>query len=170
MKQSQERRRDTGRKRPVYGYALLGISGIEGVSGCRMSRQTTEKRLTHRNDSVQVNETVRMENRRWMTGNRLERVCWQETFFSPPDSTGRQSIRRVRTAMADRSEKTVSEDTVSRCSFREKTEIREARREEARLQSRQPGNSALGSGIGTGLFFIVLLCLLFRYRKKQKRR
>lgn len=122
--------------------------------------------LAHTKDSARVNETTRQENHRWMTADRLERIHWQETFFSPPDSAGRQSIRRVRTAMVDRSEKTVSEDTVSRCSSREKTEIREVRREEARLQSRQPGNSALGGWVGTGLFFIVLLYLLFRYRKK----
>lgn len=163
----------TMRKKRRIAYVGIGGIGLGGFSGCGLFRRTSEKRMSsraQRTDSVRIDATSRLESRRWKAADRCERLSWQETVFSPPDSTGRQPIRRIRTATLDRSHKTVSRDTVTLRSARQTTEIRHTLHDKAQAECRQPAPGGFRGGIATGLFFLLLLGSFLCYLRRRKRR
>lgn len=161
------------RKKRGIAYVGTGSIGFGVFSGCGLFRRTSEKRMSsraQRTDSVRTDATSRLESRTWTTADRCERLSWQEAVFSPPDSTGRQSIRRIRTATLDASQKTLSRDTATLRSAREQTELRHTLREEAQAECRQPAHGGFRGGIATGLFVVLLLAWLVCYLRRRKQR
>lgn len=119
------------------GLGILGILGMGGLPACgifRPERVKTESFRTEVCDSLR--ERGKMEGGKRFSGESVgyETIRWQEVRFSPPDSAGRQYIRRVQTASTCAVGKTAVEDTVSIRSSRENTQVHRSSEKEARRQ------------------------------------
>lgn len=117
---------------------MLGMLGMGGLPACgifRPERVKTESFRTEVCDSLRERE--KMEGGKRFSGESVgyETIRWQEVRFSPPDSAGRQYIRRVQTASTCAVGKTAVEDTVSVRSSRENSQVHRSSEKEARRQA-----------------------------------
>lgn len=148
----------------VRWQAGIGILCLGGLSACGIFRPAKAEREAFR---AEVRDSLR-----WRSGKvgseqvsakslRRGAAAWQEICLSPPDSAGRQYIRRIQTAAACVVAATASEDTVSVRSFREATQGRRSLQEGTRRLRAKPECGWMW--IGGGL----LLAFLF-YRRARR--
>ena len=125
-------------------WVLLTGAGCAGKRGVVTGREFRER------DSLMVErfDSLRMEHM-WKSSAAVA-VRWEEVEFSAPDSSGHQFVERVRQAVADSREVSVSRDTLLLLSRQEDRRLRETlateQKESGWLMGRLPIWWALGVG------------------------
>lgn len=169
-KKNRGTEKNVKKKREICRYMVIGVFGILGMGGlpaCRILGSEKSKVQSFRTeicDSLREREKMEWGKRASVESLRQETIRWREIGLSPPDSAGRQYIRRVRTASTCTIGKTVVEDTLTVRSFRENRQVRRSSENAARRQETKPPVGWRTGWIGMGLI-LLFLCLLSRFGK-----